>query len=174
MNDCVLSPRPAGSRHRVRGPVRRGMRFCAEYGDYNFNFNPGVNDRRTYREPTQRLAEAAEKTGRDVGSLPLSWRSWRYRRGGPGQVGVNTTPARTRQRWAICPTRAPRTSRRTARGTARTINLRKARSTSTWPLWSVRMRRSPDRSTVAAMPGVKGMMLTFDDFVTGVHDFGTK
>ena len=27
---------------------------------------------------------------------------------------------------------------------------------------------------VAGMPGVEGMMFTFDDFERGVHDFGAK
>jgi pyrimidine oxygenase len=27
---------------------------------------------------------------------------------------------------------------------------------------------------VASMPGVKGIMLTFDDFIVGMDDFGTR
>jgi pyrimidine oxygenase len=176
MDDCVLSPRPAGKVDIVcAGQSERGMRFCAEYGDYNFILNPGVNNPETYREPTQRLAEAAKVTGRDVGSLPLfmaimaetdeeaqaKWQS--YNDGADaGALGYMSEEG-------------SKDVAADGSGTARTINLPEGAvnfNMATLVGSYETVARQIDQ--VAAMPGVKGMMFTFDDFVQGVHNFGTR
>src|SRR3954454_19878116 len=57
------------------------------------------------------------------------------------------------------------------------------RSTSTWERWSARTRRTLVGSyakvaamldEAATMPGVKGIMLTFDDFLVGMEAYGTR
>ncbi|WP_103381503.1 pyrimidine utilization protein A [Pseudonocardia dioxanivorans] len=176
MTDCVLSPRPSAHVDIVcAGQSERGMRFCAEHGDYNFILSPGVNDPETYREPTQRLAAAAEKAGRDVGSLPLF------------MAIMADTDEEAQAKWASYNAGADAAAlgymsdeggkdvSADDSGTARTINL---------PEGAVNFNMatlvgSPDTvarqiDRVAAMPGVKGMMFTFDDFEQGVHDFGEK
>jgi pyrimidine oxygenase len=110
MADCVLSPRPSSKIDiECAGQSERGMRFRAEYGDYNFVLSPGINDPEVYREPTEKLAAAAAESGRDVGSLPLFRRSWptptRRRR----PAGRRTTRAPTSGRSATWPTRVRRT-----------------------------------------------------------------
>jgi pyrimidine oxygenase len=176
MDDCVLSPRPAGKVDIVcAGQSERGMRFCAEYGDYNFILNPGVNNPETYREPTQRLAEAAKVTGRDVGSLPLfmaimaetdeeaqaKWQS--YNDGADaGALGYMSEEG-------------SKDVAADGSGTARTINLPEGAvnfNMATLVGSYETVARQIDQ--VAAMPGVKGMMFTFDDFGQGVHNFGTR
>jgi pyrimidine oxygenase len=176
MTDCVLSPRPSAHVDIVcAGQSERGMRFCAEHGDYNFILSPGVNDPETYREPTQRLVAAAEKAGRDVGSLPLF------------MAIMADTDEEAQAKWASYNAGADAAAlgymsdeggkdvSADDSGTARTINL---------PEGAVNFNMatlvgSPDTvarqiDRVAAMPGVKGMMFTFDDFEQGVHDFGEK
>lgn len=176
MNDCVLSPRPSGHVDIVcAGQSDRGMRLVAEYGDYNFVLSPGVNDPEVYRESTQRLARAAETTGRDVGSLPLF------------MAIMAETDEEARARWdsynagadaAALGYMSDEGGRDTAAdgsGTARTINLPEGAvnfNMATLVGSYETVARQIDQ--VAAMPGVKGMMFTFDDFEQGVHDFGTR
>ena len=176
MDDCVLSPQPSGKVDIVcAGQSERGMRFCAEYGDYNFILSPGVNNPEVYREPTERLASFAKETGRDVRSLPLfmaimaetdeeahaKWRS--YNEGADaGALGYMADEG-------SADTSAD------GSGTARTINLPEGAvnfnmATLVGSYESV--ARQVDE--VAKMPGVQGMMFTFDDFEQGVHDFGTR
>ncbi|GAA4928846.1 pyrimidine oxygenase [Actinomycetospora succinea] len=176
MDDCVLSPRPSGKVDIVcAGQSERGMRFCAEYGDYNFILSPGVNDPEVYRQPTERLASFAKETGRDVKSLPLfmaimadtdeeaqaKWRS--YNEGADaGALGYMSDEGS-----------ADKTA--DGGGTARTINLPEGAvnfNMATLVGSYETVARQIDE--VAKMPGVQGMMFTFDDFEKGVHDFGTK
>jgi pyrimidine oxygenase len=176
MDDCVLSPRPQGKVDVVcAGQSERGMRFCAEYGDYNFILSPGVNDPEVYRQPTERLAQFAKETGRDVRSLPLfmaimaetdeeaqaKWRS--YNEGADAAALGYMSDEGSQDKTAD------------GSGTARTINLPEGAvnfNMATLVGSYEAVARQVDE--VAKMPGVAGMMFTFDDFEQGVHDFGTK
>ncbi|GAA1388949.1 pyrimidine utilization protein A [Pseudonocardia kongjuensis] len=176
MNDCVLSPRPSGHVDIVcAGQSERGMRMVAEYGDYNFVLSPGVNDPEVYRESTQRLAKAAEATGRDVGSLPLF------------MAIMAETDEEAQAKWASYNAGADaaalgymsdegsKDATADDSGTARTINLPEGAvnfNMATLVGSYETVARQIDQ--VATMPGVKGMMFTFDDFEQGVHDFGTR
>jgi pyrimidine oxygenase len=176
MTDCVLSPRPSGPVDIVcAGQSDRGMRMCAEYGDYNFILSPGINDPEVYREPTQRLSKAAEKTGRDVGSLPLF------------MAIMAETDEEAQAKWASYKEGADvdalsymfdegnKDVSADGSGTARTISLPEGAvniNMATLIGSYETVARQVDK--VADMPGVKGMMFTFDDFEKGVHDFGTR
>ncbi|MEU6698941.1 LLM class flavin-dependent oxidoreductase [Pseudonocardia sp. NPDC046786] len=176
MNDCVLSPLPSGHVDIVcAGQSERGMRMVAEYGDYNFVLSPGVNDLEVYRESTQRLAKAAEATGRDVGSLPLF------------MAIMAETDEEAQAKWASYNAGADaaalgymsdegsKDATADDSGTARTINLPEGAvnfNMATLVGSYETVARQIDQ--VATMPGVKGMMFTFDDFEQGVHDFGTR
>jgi pyrimidine oxygenase len=176
MDDCVLSPRPSGHVDIVcAGQSDRGMQMCAEYGDYNFILGPGINDPEAYRDSTERLAQAAKKTGRDVGSLPLF------------MAIMAETDEEAQAKWASYNAGADagalgymaeegsKDVSADGAGTARTINLPEGAvnfNMATLVGSYETVARQIDQ--VATMPGVKGMMFTFDDFVQGVHDFGTK
>jgi len=176
MEDCVLSPQPSGHIDIVcAGQSERGMRMVAELGDYNFILSPGVNDPQVYAESTQRLAAAAERTGRDVGSLPLF------------MAIMADTDEEARAKWDSYQAGADagalgymaeeggKDANADESGTARTINLPEGAvnfNMATLVGSYETVARQIDQ--VAAMPGVKGMMFTFDDFEQGVHDFGTK
>ena len=176
MDDCVLSPRPSGHVDIVcAGQSDRGMQFCAEYGDYNFILSPGVNDPEVYRAPTRKLAGFAEQTGRDVGSLPLF------------MAIMAETDEEAQAKWASYNAGADaaalgymsdeggKDTAADGSGTARTINLPEGAvnfNMATLVGSYETVARQVDQ--VAAMPGVKGMMFTFDDFEKGVHEFGTR
>jgi pyrimidine oxygenase len=176
MKDCVLSPRPQSGIDVVcAGQSERGMRFCAENGDYNFILSPGVNDPGVYREPVEKLSAAAAETGRDVGSLPLF------------MAIMADTDEEAHARWqsyhdgadlGALGYMAEEGAKDTATdegGTARKINLPEGAinfNMATLVGSPETIARQIDQ--VAAMPGVKGMMFTFDDFERGVKDFGEK
>lgn len=176
MKDCRLDPRPSAPIDIVcAGQSERGMRFCAELGDYNFILNPGINTPETYAEPTQRLVAAAEKAGRDVGSLPLF------------MLIMDDTDEKAQAKWNAYHSGADlealgymsdegsKDATADSSGTARTINLPDGAvnfNMATLVGSYETVARQLDK--VAKMPGVKGMMFTFDDFETGVRDFGEK
>ena len=59
MDDCVLSPRPSHPIPIVgAGQSDRGMRFVAEYGDFNFVGAPGLNDTKGAAEVVARVRTA--------------------------------------------------------------------------------------------------------------------
>jgi pyrimidine oxygenase len=176
MDDCVLSPRPSSKIDIVcAGQSERGMRFCAEYGDYNFVLSPGINDPEVYREPTEKLAAAAAESGRDVGSLPLF------------MAIMADTDEEAQARWASYHAGADlgalgymadegsKDANAAEGGTAKTINLPDGAvnfNMATLVGSYETVARQIDQ--VATMKGVEGMMFTFDDFERGTRDFGEK
>lgn len=176
MDDCRMEPRPStGIKIVAAGQSARGMEFAAEYADYNFCLGSGVNTPTAYAPANERLLKAVEKTGRDVGSYVLfmiiadetdeaAMAKWmRYREG--ADIGALA--------WM-------------ADQGARDVNA-DAGSTAVWmnlPEGAVNFNMGTlvgSYETVAAMmdeaasvPGTKGIMLTFDDFLLGLDAFGTR
>lgn len=148
------------------------MEFASKYADYNFVQATGVNEALTYAS-NQNLVDAAEKVGRDVGAYVLM------------MCISDETDEKAQAKWSLYregadvealawmadqggkDTNADQTS------TAKTITL---------PEGAVNFNmgtivgsyetcaRLLDKA--ASAPGTKGIMLTFDDFVTGIEAFG--
>ncbi|WP_121118597.1 pyrimidine utilization protein A [Croceibacterium ferulae] len=176
MEDCHLLPGPSSTIEIVgAGQSARGMEFVSNYGDYNFVTAGGLN-RPTKHAPTvAALVEATEKTGRDVGAYILcmvisdetdegamaKWESYR--------AGADVDALA----WMSDQGAADKNAG--AGSTARHINL---------PEGAVNMGIGTfvgSYATVAALldeaaavPGTKGIMLTFDDFEEGLVAFGEK
>lgn len=53
------------------GQSDAGMAFSAQYADFNFCFGKGVNTPTAFAPTAARMKQAAEQTGRDVGSYVL-------------------------------------------------------------------------------------------------------
>jgi pyrimidine oxygenase len=174
MDDCRLSPRPSWPVGVVAaGQSPRGMRFAAEHADYNFILGVGVNTPAAYAPSNARLMEAAAATGRDVGSYVLfmviadeteaaAQAKWQLYRDGTDVDALA---------WMAGQGAADKTADENA--TARRINL---------PEGAVNFNMGTlvgDYAQVAAMldeaasvPGTKGIMLVFDDFLLGLDAFG--
>lgn len=175
MNDCRLEPRP---RHPidlvVAGGSESGLNFAARYCDYNFCAAPDtINEPQACVGPIQRLKAAAARAGRDVKALiwvsviadrtdagaQAKWED--YKRGtdlvalgwSKEQAGAdrnqdpNSTVARVTKRREVSPTGAMKLV-----GSYATV------------------ARLMDE--MAAIPGMAGAMLSFDDFSTGIEEFG--
>jgi pyrimidine oxygenase len=176
MEDCHMKPMPA---HKVElvaaGQSPVGMEFAATYCDYNFVLSTGINKPDSHEKVNQQLLEAVAKTGRDVGAYVLmmviadetdekAWAKWRLYKEG---VDVDALA------WMA--DQGSKDATAASSGTAKTINL---------PDQAVNLNIGTfigSYATVAALldqaaavPGTKGLMLTFDDFVAGIETFGQR
>ncbi len=176
MKDCLLEPQPRNPIDLVvAGGSEQGLNFAAKYCDYNFcNAPDSINVPAACLGPVERLRLAAERQGRDVKALvwisviadatdAAAEAKWEhYKRGtdlvalgwSKAQAGVNrktddphSTVARMTQRKELSPTSAMKLI-----GSYATV--------------------AALLDEVAAIPGMAGVMLSFDDFRAGIEQFG--
>jgi len=176
MQDCKLSPLPQAEVKIVcAGQSGSGMAFAAQYGDYNFCMASGVNTPKANSASVAKLAEAAEKTGRDVGAYVLfmviaddtdekamtKWKlynagadpealSWMFEQAGADKNADSASTARTLQ----IPEGAVNTNMGTLVGSYESV--------------------AAMLDEAAEVPGVKGIMLCFDDYETSIDAFGER
>lgn len=177
MKDCRLSPLPQKKIPIIcAAQSDRGTQFASEFGDYNFCASAGVNEPTRVAQSTQRLVAANKASGRDVPALVLTtiiadetdeaaMAKWEYYVAGTdfealawrdGQATIDTNPD---------PFSSAR--RRLSHGAAR---LPCSHGVLVGSYASV-ARMLDEMSEV---PGVKGVMLTFDDFLIGMEMFGQR
>jgi pyrimidine oxygenase len=176
MDDCRMLPMPSSKIEIVcAGQSERGMAFCAEYGDYNFILGTGVNTPTAFAPASAQLMEQAAKTGRDVGSYVLfmvimgetdeeAMAKWKHYNAGADAGALS---------WMA--DQAAADANMAEGGTAATIAL---------PEGAINFNMGTivgSHATVARMldevgsvAGVKGIMLTFDDFIDSMDEFGRK
>lgn len=174
MDDCRLSPPPSGPIPIIcAGQSTPGMAFAATYGDYNFISATGMNEPQRFAPLVQKLQEARAKTGRKVGALALCI------------IIADETDEKARAKWDryVAGTDVEALAWRDAQASAD----KKAEADST----AGRMTRDPARlpthmarfvgsyatiarmlDEMAAIPGLQGVMLAFDEFLTGMDQFG--
>ncbi|KAI1771323.1 pyrimidine utilization protein A [Hypoxylon cercidicola] len=177
MDDCKLSPRPKDGKVEIvaAGQSGRGIEFASEYADYNFALGIGINTPTAFGEATSRLVEAASKTGRDVGSYVLF------------MVIADETDEAAQAKWKLynegadvealswMKSQSSKDTKADAHSTAKFLGL---------PEGAVNLNMGTligSYETIAGMldqvadvPGTKGIMLVFDDFLQGVDNFGQK
>ncbi len=176
MNDCRLSPRPSTSVPLVcAGQSPRGMEYAAEFVEYNFCVASGLNTPAAYAPTNERLLAATAKTGRDVGSYPLmmviadetdeaAFGKWQHY-----VEGADTEALAYLGFQADSDVKADANS--TARWMARSasaVNFNMGTLVGSY----ANVARMLDEA--ASVPGTKGLMLTFDDFVVGMDQFGQR
>jgi pyrimidine oxygenase len=175
MDDCVLSPRPSAPIQVVgAGQSDRGMQFVAEYGDYNFVGAPGLNDYKAVAEVVGRVSSAVRKTGRDVGALLLlmiitaetdeaAFAKWEHYKAGTDMVALQWQATQ-----AGADTKMQDGS--TASNLARVI--KDPQPTGIQKLIGSYENIARMLDEIAEIPDVAGVMLTFDDFIVGMEQFG--
>ncbi|NOG69270.1 pyrimidine utilization protein A [Roseicella sp. DB1501] len=176
MEDCRLSPAPMAPIRLVSaGQSDRGMEFAAQYCDYNFALGEGVNEPQKCIDVPRRMLAQAAKTGRDVGSYILY------------MVIAEETDEAALAKWDLYNQGADREALAHLLGHA--ANDVNTEATS----MAAAIQRSPSPinfnmgtlvgsyanvarmlDEAATMPGVKGLMLTFDDFLLGMDKFGQR
>ncbi|MEJ0015203.1 MAG: pyrimidine utilization protein A [Acetobacteraceae bacterium] len=176
MDDCRLGPTPGQPIEIVSaGQSDRGMKFTAEYGNYAFCLGSGVNTPTAHAPTNQRLVEAGARAGRDVGTYVLmmviadetdeaAQAKWQHYKDGTDvkalewmfeQAGADAQASEhSTAKAMVLPDGALNFNMGTLVGSYATV------------------ARLLDEA--AAVPGTKGIMLTFDDFLIGLDQFGQR
>jgi pyrimidine oxygenase len=176
MEDCRVSPIPQADMKIIcAGQSEAGMAFTAKYADYNFCFGKGVNTPKAFAPTVERLEKAMVGSERDVTSVALfmviadetdeaaraRWQS--YKDGVDeeavawlGQQGAADTKSKgdTNIRQMADPTSAVNINMGTLVGSYEAV--------------------ASMLDEIAEVPSTSGVMLTFDDFVQGIENFGQK
>lgn len=151
-----------------------GTSFAAKYCDYNFTSGVGVNEPTAFKDANARLVEAAKTEGRDVGALVLL------------MVIADETDEAAQAKFELYNTGIDHEAQAWMRNqsgkdikadefsTAKRLANSKARCNGSMGTLIGSYASIASMLDEVAQEEVKGVMLTFDDFVKGVEDFGTK
>jgi len=176
MNDCRLSPRPQTPIKIVAaGQSPRGMQFGAEFCDYNFTLGSGVNTPAAYAPINKQMLAAAARTGRDVGTYVLfmviadetdeaAMAKWQHYKAGTDLDAL----AWMSDQAGADPNAAEGSTAKAITVPEGAINFNMGTLVGSY----ASVARMLDEA--AAVPGTKGIMLTFDDFLIGMEQFGQR
>jgi pyrimidine oxygenase len=174
MEDCRVSPRPQADIEIIcAGQSEAGMAFSAEQADYNFCLGRGVNTPTAFAPTAARLIEATAKTGRRVTTYALfmiiadeteeaaraKWESYK--------AGADTEALAWLTEQASVDKSADTNVRQLADPTS-AVNLNMGTLVGSF----ADVARMLDE--IAGIPGAEGVLLTFDDFVEGIENFGER
>jgi pyrimidine oxygenase len=176
MEDCKLSPRPKADMKLIcAGQSDAGMAFTAKYADYNFCFGMGFNTPTACAPTVQRMQAMAAKTGRKVGNYGLF------------MVIMGETDAEALAKWELYKDGADLEALKwlTTQGTADTksgadtnvkhmIDPKSAVNLNIGLIVGSHATVARLLDEVATIPGLAGVMLTFDEFITGTEIFGSR
>ena len=174
MDHCQMKPTPQTPIKLVAaGQSPTGIAFSAQHCDYTFAMGAGVNTPTKFAPFNQSMIAAAEKTGRDVGTYVLF------------MVIAEETDAEAEAKWKAYREGADvdalswmadqgnKDQTADANSTGRYINLPEgAVNFNMGTLVGSFAKVAKMLDEVAAVPGTKGIMMTFDDFVEGIDKFG--
>lgn len=176
MADCKMSPQPENGIEIVAaGQSGRGLEFAAQYADYNFCMGKGINTPTAFAQANENLLEAANKAGRDVGAYVLfmiicdetdeaAEKKWELYREGLDQDAVA---------WMADQGSKDKNADKNA--TVTTLQLPEgAVNMNMGTLVGSYEKIAKMLDEVAAIKGTKGIMLTFDDFLVGLDQFGKR
>lgn len=175
MKDCRLGPLPSGRIPIVcAGQSAAGVRFAAEYGDWNFCSGTEINDIETFQEPVRQLRAENERLGRNVKSAILV------------TVIMGRTDAEAQAKWQsyVDGTDLEAIGWRNEQSTkdVRTVvdpRSHSGRARIGRPALPNGMSRiigsygtvARELDRIADVEGVGGIMLAFDDYIGGMKDF---
>ena len=176
MNDCRVSPRPQADVKLIcAGQSDAGLAFTATHADRNFCFGKGLNTPTAFAPTAARLETAAAKAGRDVSTYALfmviadktdeaAFAKWeRYKAGADTEALAWLT-----QQSAADTKSGPDTNVRTMADPTSAVNINMGTLVGSYAHVAGML------DEVATVPGTGGVLLTFDDFVTGMDDFGVR
>ena len=175
MTDCRVSPRPAqGIEIIAAGQSNRGMQFASEYADFNFISAGGINDVTQVRPHTERLLAANAAAGRECRAMLLlmiiadetdeaAMAKWDHYVEGTDLEALNW---RDSQAAADVKAEAHSTVGRMIRSDRVPTNLMRLIGS-----YATVARQLDELATI---PGLRGVMVTFDDYLIGMEQFGTR
>jgi pyrimidine oxygenase len=176
MDDCRMLPMPSAPIEVISaGQSDAGMAFAAQYADYNFLSGGGQNEAHGLVSQVSRLNAATAKTGRNVGALALCMiiadetdeaaeAKWEhYKRG----VDLEALAWRDGQAGADKKAEAHSTAGRMLTQ-QHNLPTNMARFIGSYATVAAKL------DELAEVEGLRGVMLTFDDFVIGMEQFGQR
>ncbi len=157
------------------GQSDAGMAFSAQYADFNFCFGKGVNTPTAFAPTAARMKQAAEQTGRDVGSYVLfmviadetddaARAKWEHYKAGADEEALSWL---TEQSQKDTRSGTDTNVRQMADPTS-AVNINMGTLVGSY----ASVARMLDE--VASVPGAEGVLLTFDDFLSGIETFGER
>jgi pyrimidine oxygenase len=176
MTDCKLSPRPQADMKIIcAGQSDAGMAFTAKYADYNFCFGKGFNTPTACAETVERMQKISATTGRDVATYGLF------------MVITGETDAEALAKWELYKDGADLEALAwlTKQGSADTksgadtnvkhmIDAKSAVNLNIGLLVGSHATVARLLDEVATIKGLAGVLLTFDEFVSGTEVFGER
>ncbi|HCR6305503.1 TPA: LLM class flavin-dependent oxidoreductase, partial [Shigella flexneri] len=152
-----------------------GMAFSAQYADFNFCFGKGVNTPTAFAPTAARMKQATEQTGRDVGSYVLfmviadetddaTRAKWEHYKAGADEEALSWL---TEQSQKDTRSGTDTNVRQMADPTS-AVNINMGTLVGSY----ASVARMLDE--VASVPGAEGVLLTFDDFLSGIETFGER
>jgi pyrimidine oxygenase len=177
MDDCRCLPLPTAKIPIIcAAQSDAGTRFAAQYADYNFCGSGGVNQPTLVMPSVARLVEAAADTGRDCGALVLqmviadetdaaAFAKWEHYKAGTDREALAWRDAQAEDDPSLDPYAQP--------NKRRTLGIDKL-PTNQGVFVGSYATVAGMLDELAAVPGVRGVMLTFDDFIIGMEQFGTR
>jgi pyrimidine oxygenase len=176
MDDCRLEPRPSAPMKLIcAGQSAAGMAFTARWADHNFCLGNGFNTPTACAPTVARMQAAAAETGRSVSCFALfmiiaadsdgeAMAKWAHY-----SAGVDTEAVAWMAQQAAADTRPNAdTNVRQLVDAERAVNLNMGTLVGSYAHVAAML------DELAAVPGLGGVMLTFDEFVTGTEVFGTR
>jgi pyrimidine oxygenase len=177
MDDCRCLPLPMAKIPIIcAAQSDAGTRYAAQYADWNFCSSGGVNTPTMVTQSVARLVQATQESGRKCGALVLTMviadetdeaamAKWEHYKAGTDLVALAYRDAQFDDDPSADPLAGPNRRR-----TLATQHLPTQGGVLVGSYASV--ARMLDE--LAEVPGVQGVMLTFDDFVIGMEQFGTR
>lgn len=176
MNDCRLSLQPHKPMKVIcAGQSDAGIAFSAKHADYNFCFGAGINTPTAFAPTAARMKNAADQTGRNVGSYVLfmiiadetddaARAKWEHYKAGADEDALAWLTTQSQQ-----DTRSGSdTNVRQMADPTSAVNINMGTLVGSY----ASIARMLDE--VATVEGTEGVLLTFDDFLQGIEHFGKR
>jgi pyrimidine oxygenase len=177
MEDCRCLPLPSRPIPIIcAAQSDAGTKYAAEYADYNFCNSFGVNNPTSMAPSVARLVAATEVSGRKCGALILvmiiadetdeaAMAKWEHYKAGTDHEALAWRDNQASDDPSTDPMAQPN-KRRTMGDQSLPTNQ--------GVLCGSYAHIAAMLDEMAAVPGVQGVMVTFDDFVIGMEQFGTR
>lgn len=175
MDDCRMLPKPAGDIKIVAaGQSPNGIQFAAKYCDYNFTSGDGHNTPTAFAPKNDGLVKAAKEAGRDVGAIVLfmviadetdeaAEAKWQLYKDGLDEEAVSWMREQGAKDTKADATATVKRHQREEGA----VNFNAGTLIGSYEKVAGML------DEIAAEP-IKGIMLTFDEFLTGVENFGKR